>query len=103
MTGEAPEGALENRIDTSLAFLRSRLGFEIASKEVQDILGRLGFEVKATEGKTDVKFRVTVPNLGKRSKRSSTVFFPPGLRSQLRIPKIGPRITTGSAHQYFTT
>ncbi len=78
-TGSAPEKARKNTVNVSLDFLRRRLGFDIDAGLVQDILGRLHFDVtvsggsakkkkaakkksaKVKSGPGDVKFKITAP------------------------------------------
>lgn len=62
VTGSAPVPPKKNKITITLSLLRSRLGFPIDAKLVEDILGRLHFIVKKTPkpGK-ETAFTITAP------------------------------------------
>ena len=42
-----------NRLECSLGFLQNKLGFSIQASEIEDILGRLGFEIRTYTDKSD--------------------------------------------------
>ncbi len=62
VTGSAPVPPRKNKITVTLSLLRSRLGFPIEAKLVEDILTRLHFSVKKTPkpGK-EILFTITAP------------------------------------------
>ncbi|MCB1324910.1 MAG: phenylalanine--tRNA ligase subunit beta [Leptospiraceae bacterium] len=66
VTGSSPRGPKKNAISVSLAFLRSRLGFEIGAAEVSDILGRLNFEVARSGSGDAVVFKLRAPTFRSR-------------------------------------
>lgn len=62
VTGSEPEGPVQNKIEITLEYLRERLGFRIKEKEVEDILGRLHFDVKSGENKKgEIRFKLKAP------------------------------------------
>lgn len=64
ITGSSPSPIRHSKIQVSLSFLRSRLGFKIKEKEVQQILEGLYFDVKSGEDKKgeDTLFKIKAPS-----------------------------------------
>ena len=66
ITGSSPRGPKRNPISVSLAFLRSRLGFDISADEVSNILGRLNFELAKNGTGAALVFKLRAPSYRSR-------------------------------------